>query len=58
MKEEESTHTHHTNEILLGASVSDHFDPLSTPGIPDRGKVRDGIASVGISLCLCTETLL
>jgi hypothetical protein len=30
MKEEESTHTHHTNEILLGASVSGHPQNFAT----------------------------
>ena len=30
MKEEESTHTHYTNEILLGASVSDHPQNFAT----------------------------
>jgi hypothetical protein len=30
IKEEESTHTHHTNEILLGASVSDHPQNFAT----------------------------
>ena len=30
MKEEESTHTHTTNEILLGASVSDHPQNFAT----------------------------
>jgi hypothetical protein len=30
MKEEESTHTHHTNEILLGACVSDHPQNFAT----------------------------
>jgi hypothetical protein len=30
MKEDESTHTHTTNEILLGASVSDHPQNFAT----------------------------
>jgi hypothetical protein len=34
MKEEKSTHTHYTNEILLGASVSDHPQNFSTKEVP------------------------
>jgi hypothetical protein len=58
MKEEESTHTHTTNEILLGASVSEGGGARSAPQIEAGARFRHAPQAPNTQTCLPACLLL